>query len=118
MVTNFPSRHICLILFARTVAPQLVGIAPRAKRSTVAPWRTPWLLDHLTRLQHHRLRHRQAERFGRPGVDHEIELRRLLDRQLAGLRALEDLVHVAGGPPYDRVEVWPVRQERALLGPR
>src|SRR5262245_50896255 len=109
MVTNFPSRHICLILFGRTVAPQLVGIAPRAKRSTLAPWQTPRLLDHLTGLQHHRLRHREAERFGGLGVEHELELRRLLDRQLGGLGTLEDLVHVAGGPPYDRVEVWPVR---------
>src|SRR4030095_11584963 len=42
-VTNFPSRHICLILFGRTVAPRLLEISPRAKRSTLdgRPGRQP-----------------------------------------------------------------------------
>jgi hypothetical protein len=30
-VTNFPSRHICLILFGRTVAPRYWGIAGRRR---------------------------------------------------------------------------------------
>ncbi len=34
-VTNFPSRHICLILFGRTVAPRSVGwpVARRAREA-------------------------------------------------------------------------------------
>ena len=55
--------------------------------------------DHPVRAKQHRLRDRYAERLGRFHVDHQLELRRLLDWQIRGLRALEDLVHVGGGAP-------------------
>ena len=41
-----------------------------------------------------RLRYRQPERLRRFQVDDQIEPRRLLDRQIAGLDALEDLVDI------------------------
>ena len=56
-------------------------------------------LDHLIRPLQERRRDRQAERLGGLEVDHQLELRRLLDGQVAGLGALEDLVDVGGGPP-------------------
>src|SRR5438093_93421 len=54
-------------------------------------------LDQLVRPEQHRPRDRQAERLGGLQVDHQLELRGLLDREIAGLGALEDLVHIDGG---------------------
>jgi hypothetical protein len=42
-------------------------------------------------------RHRQAERLGGVEVDDKLEGRRLLDRQIGGLGALEDLSDVNAG---------------------
>ena len=50
--------------------------------------------DHLVRAQQDRLRDRQTERFGGLQVDDQLELRRLFDRKIGGLGALEDLVRV------------------------
>jgi hypothetical protein len=41
----------------------------------------------------------ETERFGGPQVDGEIELCRQLHRQVGGVGALQDVVHVAGGTP-------------------
>jgi len=38
------------------------------------------------------------ERFGGPEVDDELEFRRLFDRQICGLRALQDLVDETRNP--------------------
>src|SRR6267378_4459871 len=53
--------------------------------------------DHLVRAQEQFLRHGEPDRPGGPAVDRKRHPRRLLDRQLARLRALEDLVHVGRG---------------------
>jgi hypothetical protein len=42
-----------------------------------------------------RRRNGEAEGFGGLEVDGQLETRRLLDRQIAGLRTLQDLVDVA-----------------------
>ena len=39
----------------------------------------------------HRGRHGEAERLGGLEIDHQLEYRRLLDRQIGGLGAIEDL---------------------------
>src|SRR5206468_781206 len=52
------------------------------------------LLNHLVSPLEERLRDRQAKRFGSLEVDHQLELRRLLDRQFTRLRAFQDLVHI------------------------
>jgi hypothetical protein len=49
------------------------------------------LFDHLIRTVQERRRDRQAEGFGGLEVDHEVEFGRLLDGQVGGLGALEDL---------------------------
>src|SRR6267143_1780786 len=54
-------------------------------------------LDNLVRLREQRRRARQPQRLRGLQVDDELELRRQLDRQVAGLGALEDLVDVGGG---------------------
>jgi hypothetical protein len=55
------------------------------------------LLDHLVRPEQQRLRNREAERLRGLEIDHQLELRRLLDGEIGGLGALKDLVHVGGG---------------------
>src|SRR6266850_3514823 len=57
---------------------------------------------------------RQAERFGRLEDDDQLEGRRLLDRQAAGPGALEEPVHVAGGPPPLIAEVRRIRNETTV----
>src|SRR5713101_7270832 len=56
-------------------------------------------LDDLIRPPQQRWRDRQAEGLGGLEVDDQLELRRLLDGQVGGLGALEDLVDVGRGPP-------------------
>ena len=49
------------------------------------------LLNHFVRPRQYRLRNDEAEVLGSFQVDYQIELRRLLDGQVAGLGALENL---------------------------
>ena len=44
---------------------------------------------------------RQTNLFGRFEIDHQLELRRLLDRQIGSLSALQDFIHVRGDAPVD-----------------
>src|SRR5262245_32001381 len=98
----------------------------RSSRTSVwNSWRSGWslmpslcgcvaaiaLLDHLIRSQQERLRDGQPECPGRLAIDHELELRGLLDGKIARLRALEDLVDVCRGPPGERGDVRSVRHE-------
>jgi hypothetical protein len=55
------------------------------------------LLNHLIRPLQERRRDREAERLGGLEVDDQFVLSRLLDGQVGGLGAFEDLVHVTGG---------------------
>src|SRR6202047_1339045 len=62
------------------------------------------LFDHLVGAQKEGLRNVEAERFGGRQVDDQLELGRLLDRNVGGLRPLEDLVNkVARAPEHIRV---------------
>jgi len=54
-------------------------------------------LEHLIRPQQQRLRNREAESFGGLEVDDQFELGRLLDRKVARLGTLENLVDICGG---------------------
>src|SRR5712691_6505204 len=54
-------------------------------------------MDQLIRAQQQGLRDRQAERLRGLEVDDQLELGRLLHRQVGGLGALQDLIHVRGG---------------------
>jgi hypothetical protein len=49
------------------------------------------LLDHVIRPLQERRRDREVEGLGGPGVDHEVELRGLLDWQVGRLGAIQDL---------------------------
>src|SRR5215475_13917654 len=56
----------------------------------------PRLRDHLVRASQDGLWNRQPDRLGRLEVDDKFELGGLLDRQIGGIRPLEDLVHIHG----------------------
>jgi hypothetical protein len=61
------------------------------------------------------LRNRDPQRLGGLQVDRELELGWLLDRQVARLGALQDLVDVAGGAPIHLHGVGAVRHQPAGL---
>jgi hypothetical protein len=54
------------------------------------------LFNHLVGLGKQRRGYVKAERLGGPEVDHKLQLRRLLHRQVGRVGALEDFVHVGG----------------------
>src|SRR5438270_1694417 len=62
-------------------------------------------VDHLVRAQEQPLRDREAERLGGLGVDHELKFRWLLDRQITGFRALQNLVDKSRRLPPDLVDI-------------
>src|SRR2546426_11643472 len=55
------------------------------------------LLDPPLRLQQQRLRNRQPERLGSLEVDHQLELRGLLDGEVSRFGPFQDLVDMACG---------------------
>jgi hypothetical protein len=66
---------------------------PRAARRRLRPATSPGSgggpsFDHVLRAQQQRRRDRETERLGGLEVDHELELRRLLDGRVGGLSAL------------------------------
>src|ERR1700682_3087831 len=71
------------------------------------------LFDHFVGGSEKRCRNPQPERSGRLEIDDELELGRLLDRQVCGLGTLEYLIDVDGKIPDDAVEVRAVRHQSA-----
>ena len=59
--------------------------------------RSQTLLNHLIRPRQYRLRDRQAERLGGLEIDHQLEFRGLLHRQVGRLGALDYPVHIRCG---------------------
>lgn len=81
---------------------QLIALAEQAKHKTLWPLRTSLLFgkarspDHLVRAQQDRLGDGNADCFRGFQIDDEFEFGRLLDRQIARLGALQNLVDVPG----------------------
>src|SRR6266850_3068837 len=108
LVTRYATRSVPAAPRRRVA--QQGGRRPKCRGMLAGP-----LLDDLIRPLQHRLRDRQAEGLGRPVVDHQLERCWLLDRKVTWLRALQDLVHVSGGPPPQIREVCTVRHEAPSL---
>src|SRR5262249_13571936 len=73
------------------------------------------LLDDRVRSGQDRLRERQAQRLRRLKVDHQLELGGLLDREVSGFGALQNLVYVGGGAMEAVGDVRSVGHEAAGL---
>src|SRR5262249_26145360 len=72
--------------------------------------------DHPVRTHKQRLRYGQAEHLRGFQVDHQLELGRLLDRQVAWFRALENAIDVMGRPTKPPFGVVTVTEQRPGLG--
>jgi hypothetical protein len=87
-------------------------------RNLRRPRRRPWpprqaarlaaSFDDLVGKGEDRSRDRQPQRLRRLEIDNQLVLGRLLDRQVGGLGAFEDLVDVSGGAPPQLVKARPV----------
>src|SRR5215469_13483488 len=66
------------------------------------------LLDHLVGEREQRRWDFEAERLGGRQIDDEIELGRLLDRDVPGLRPVQNLVNVVTGAPEQVDKVWSI----------
>jgi hypothetical protein len=71
------------------------------------------LFDHLVGAGDERRRHVEAQRPGDLEVDHQFELRRLLDRQFSGFRASENTIDVGGGELVELIVVDAIRHQAA-----
>src|SRR5687767_3837148 len=88
-----------------------------------ARWKRSWadaepLLDQLVRPQEQRPRKFQAERLRGLEVDDQLEARGLIDRQICGLRALQNLVDVPCRRSNRVGVVGPVGHQAAAFGER
>ena len=72
-------------------------------------------LDDLLGPHEHRGRDGEAEGLGGPQIDHDLELRRLLDGQVGGFRAPEDLVHEGRGATRDLGHRGSIGNERTRI---
>src|SRR6266511_5948084 len=72
-------------------------------------------VNDLIRPQEYRLRDRQPERLGGLSIDDQLELRRLLHREVSRVRPFQDLVHINGGAAIEICSVRAVAQEASSL---
>src|SRR5258708_29459686 len=89
-----------------------VRLVPRATERIAA---NSALFDHFVSQQLHRYRYIDAERLGGLHVDDQLEPGGLLDGEVGGLGALEDLVHVHRAAPKQVVDVGAIGDETAHL---
>ena len=73
------------------------------------------LFDYLIGPQQQCLRDCESERFGGLEVDHQLEFRGLLNGEIGGLGALEDLVHVDRSTPLHLECIYSIGHESTWL---
>src|SRR5262245_66684602 len=83
---------------------------------TATSERIGWLFNHLVGTDEQCGREGDAQRPGGLEVEDEIELRRLLYRKLARLRALQDLVHIVRRALKQVVIIRRIGNQSARLG--
>ena len=59
------------------------------------------------------MRNRQPERFGRLEVDDQLELRRIFDRQVAGIGTLQNFIDISCRSPKRIGQTWGIGDETA-----
>src|SRR5690349_3041022 len=79
-------------------------------RSVISRWNAS-SLDYLVCAREQRLRNCNSERLSRPLIDNQLDFRRLLDRQVAGLLAVEDAAGIHADPTVRIGQVSPVAGE-------
>src|SRR5215510_4414687 len=89
------------------------SLSPATRHSTLAT--PPFSLDHPVRPVQQRLRNRHADLFRRFQIDHQLKLRRLLDRKIGRLSTFEDFVYVPRFAPLPVREFLAVGHEPAGL---
>src|SRR5439155_20986946 len=72
-------------------------------------------LDHMICPLEDGLRDRQAECFRRYQVDEQLEFGGLFDRQIGGLRSLENLSHITRNTRGLKNTVWPIEDSKHPL---
>ena len=80
------------------------SVAARSSK-TAAPTPNARLLNHLVSAQEQRLRELDAQRLGRPEVDHQRKSCRLLDRHLFRFPAAEHPADILGATSQRSIEV-------------
>ena len=70
---------------------------PHLRLCQLSPAAVAGLLDHLVGGHEQLVRHSEAEHPGGLGVDHQLELGRLHNRQIGGLGAFEDAASIDAG---------------------
>src|SRR5215471_1178702 len=100
-----------LILSSSALDPERT--CARSPRIAVAAsaWWCRALVNHLVCLQQQRMRHFQPQRLSGLAVNDQIELRGALHRQISGLGALEEAVHIGTSAAIDVIEIRAVRDE-------
>src|SRR5215475_636478 len=83
--------------------------SPRASRLCL------FSFDYFIRSIQQRLRNRETDLLRRLEIDHQLEFRGLLDRQIGGLGSLENFVHVICGASVAVCKVPAVGHEAAGL---
>src|SRR5262249_7588641 len=111
-----PTPDLAFVPPERSLRPRTGLFAPlRAKITSSALVDLCWLLqtsfDHLVDGHEQFVRHGEAEHPGGRGVDDELELARLHDRQIRRLRAFEDAIDVASRAPELVVDVGGARHQ-------
>jgi hypothetical protein len=75
----------------------------------------PGSSDHLVGLEQERRGNGEPEGLSRLKVDDQLELHRLLHREVSGLDSLEDFVHIGGGAVVQVRNTRPVGHEATIL---
>src|SRR5262249_9637143 len=73
------------------------------------------LFDHLVGARQQHRRNFEAERLGGLEIDHQLEFRGLIDREVLGLGTFENLRHVVGAAAVHGREIDAIGHEPARL---
>src|SRR5262249_28440019 len=92
-----------------------LGMSALCQKRTYAPQQTTLLFDHLVGEDVELRRDRYPESVGGLTIDHQVEFGRLLDRQVARLCALENLVDERRGATEEIEEVLAIAHQPTSL---